>query len=137
MARVQGTYCYWAGGHDEPNPVYGMQCQAFNPNIATFYKPFKDKGEPLSATFVQKLWFPWERVHWMSVKAIARGPIWEPGGRGVPSSFAVPSAALTDPLFQPVDLRKPDSGGVGLYAEYFFEPSQWTVIDDNAIKACS
>jgi hypothetical protein len=71
------------------------------------------------------------------VKAIARGPIWEPGGRGVPSSFAVPSAAVTDPLFQPVDLRKPDSGGVGLYPEYFFEPSQWTVIDDNAIKACS
>jgi hypothetical protein len=26
---------------------------------------------------------------------------------------------------------------VGLYPEYFFEPSQWTVIDDNAIKACS
>jgi hypothetical protein len=137
--RSQGlTYCYWAGGTGEPSPVYSMQCRGGNPNYPSFYKPFKDKGEPQSATFEQRLWWPWEKIQWRSVKAIARGPIHEPGGGSVPSSFAVPSAAVTDPLFQSVDLRNPDSGGVGLYPEYFFEPSQWTVIDDNQFSpVCS
>ena len=136
--RTQGlSYCYWVGGSGEPSPVYSMQCRGGNPNYPSYYQPFKDKGEPQSATFVQRLWWPWEKIQWMSVKAIARGPIHEPGGGSVPSSFAVPSAALTDPLFQSVDLRNPDSGGVGLYPEYFFEPSQWTVIDDNQFSpAC-
>jgi hypothetical protein len=128
--RVSGSYCYWGGGS---SPVYTMNCSGGSRNFPSTYYPFKDKGEPASGTFVQNLWWPWEQIKWMSVKAIARGPIHEPGGGSVPSSFAVPSAAVTDPLFQPVDLRNRNSGGVGLYPEYFFEPSQWTVINDNPL----
>ena len=123
-----GSYCYVSG-----DPVNDMSCTVGTISHRIYYRPFRDKGEPASATFVQKLWMPWDSIQWTKVLAIARGPIFD-YGNGVPSSFAVPSAALTDPLFQRADLSRPDSGGVGLYPEYFFEPSQWgreRVIDDN------
>jgi ricin-type beta-trefoil lectin protein len=126
-----GSYCYVTS-----NPVNDVQCRWATQTPFgkewNYYFPFRAKGEPASATFVQPLWRPWDSIQWTRVLAIARGPIYEPGGKGVPSSFAVPSAELTNSLFQPFDLRK-NSGGVGLYPEYFFEPAQWggRLIDDN------